>query len=414
MTSSSGPQAIPYVLVIPSSINGQTPGVMAHAPIPFPTGDPQAPSGAYWAPLHAPSNPNPIAAPPPNAASYPAPLGSATKPDVFARFGVDKPASSALCDNCKADKRVAKHATKIRPLLRFERDPSEHWLPNQLAHELGWDLPAPIEHHCDSIFSSIDFFFMVVPGDVERLPGTDITLLGQASRNTHPDRRTVAMMDEARHHAFSLVHLKDQDLPFIDPPYGLPGSHWNLMDEFTKNPHGIPYTIGVDRSGQMDYWDTATYLWVKSITNTKDAHLQDMLLTLFSHNAIALAYIWNEMIVPAGIPTTPHSPFPWPFRVPYYAAFNIGGGDIDPVDELARFIVFLVEVARFPVTDTSVVSHVCEWANHFIAGIARSDEARVPVDNSARAMKVEESHRGKPWYPSDGNYPDTVPPLRTY
>jgi hypothetical protein len=303
------------------------------------------------------------------------------------------------CDNCAILRSLNVHLRSVIPPVYRYRDEhrpfTHHWIPN--PGDFGFDAPAPLLLIPFSHFQDMASFFTVSTSTVHGLGSQDQLRFARASLNTHPDLRTPAMHFFAVKHRLSLLPASGIDMK---TPYGMAEQHWAIMDNWMKHPRGAPTTVRCDENNRLLITDTLTHLWVSQVTWGKNAYLVNLLLVLFSNRAAAMQYIWSyaltDHVDPGRYKSGPTMLFPWQLRVPSNTAFH-GDYECMHLDDLTAYLIFLVEVARFPIYDRSAVNELCDWADAYISGERCNSFAEDVSEYRWRIDLVQAASIGQPW-----------------
>jgi hypothetical protein len=341
--------------------------------------------------------------------------------NLFARLGIVDPRKPS-------DARRPTYEDKFSHLLEiFEKELpkpallyshpiiiNQHWVPSPESYSLHY-LPSPIYYLPQSQFQSIDSFFNLNKTQYSALSPDDTLRFRRASMNTHPTLRTETMIEAVQTHKRTLRKIKDdQPVDCLVTPYGFPEQYWPLMDEYIRNPKGLPSSTHIF-DDHVCFWDTYIHIWTSSVTWSRDSYLTTLLLILFGNRSAALGYLWNRVLVPTGRRAPiPHAYRSWPFSVPPHIAFRCKYDLKDiTIPVLTAYLEFLLDVGHFPLFDVQVLTCFCDWAENLLLQKKVNDFSEGQI-SEARIEAVRNAHKDKPWFRTDGvydHYPLLHPPL---
>ena len=305
-------------------------------------------------------------------------------------------ASQDSCDQCRM--MLYYDRSRKAPLLPqiLDTETTYDWIPD--PDEIYFKVPAPILLDSQSFFRDIDDFFTITREEAKRLSHDDTLRFERASRNTDPELRT-PLMDQ---YAGAYLHRisKGGQSQFI-VPYAIPERYWVTVEDWIRNPENLPGTIG--RSGDhkpedgyvLGWWSVTTHLWVSDVTWSRDYHLINLLIVLFSFRGRVIIQLWKLIPQAYRSQICQSHPLPWQFRVPNNVAFRCKY-DHFRIEDLIAFLIWLIEVAKFPFTDDAV-DNVCDWTERVLRGDTRNQFSNSDQYRGSRRTIVREAHMGKPW-----------------
>ena len=140
------------------------------------------------------------------------------------------------------------------------------------------------------------------------------------------------------------------------------------------------------------------HLWVSDVTSGREYDQMNLLLVLFSYRAAAVQYIWDTHVINPAVPEEyTHRLLHWALRVPANLAYRTPRPDSLMIEDLTAFLIFLVDIARFPVFSTTAISEVCDWVDAYLDGKPRNPFAENPPNNRERLAIIASAQDGKPW-----------------
>ena len=165
-----------------------------------------------------------------------------------------------------------------------------------------------------------------------------------------------------------------------------------------KHPERIHFTIAVGPDLHVNHSDVLVYLWVSSVSSSRNYRTLTLLLTLFSRNGQALNYIWDNFLKLTlhYDEIYQHPCLPWQLHIPSYVAFH-GNYQSSDLPNLIMYMTFLIDTCQFPVRNSQAIYDFCTWTNHFLAGNPHNRFAPPQVNISDRRAVVNNIHANQPW-----------------
>jgi len=318
------------------------------------------------------------------------------RPPIGVHQTVPAPNPPESCHHCRT--MLYYDRSRKAPLLPqiLDRVTKRDWIDD--LEELDFEVPAPLILDPQSFFRNIDDFFTITREELNRLSREDVIRFERASRNTDPQLRTHFM----RQYADAYIRrLSRGGYPEFLIPYSIPERYWVTIEDWMRSPENIPGTVGrsVDPEDKDDYmlgwWSVTTHLWVSDVTWSRDYHLINLLLVLFSFRGRVIIQLWDLIPHDYQAQICRSHPLPWQFRVPNNVAFRCKYDHLR-IEDLTAFLIWLVEIAKFPFTPDAV-DHVCDWADRLLRGEHRNPFSTSDQNRGARGTVVREAHKGKPW-----------------